>query len=68
MTGGSSCYEPNFMSIDPGNANSWPASADFMRPSGGARGVDQGNQSVPVWNDLDNTPRTMIDVGAVDNN
>jgi Right handed beta helix region len=67
-TGGSACYEPNFMSLAPGNEGAWPASADFMRPSGGARGIDQGNQSVPVWDDLDNAPRTMVDVGAVESN
>jgi hypothetical protein len=67
-TGGASCYEPNFLSLDPGNETAWPANPDFMRPSGGARGIDKGNQSVPVWNDFDNAPRTMIDVGAVENN
>ena len=66
VTGGSSCYEPNFLSIDPGDANSWPASADFMRPSGQARGVDQGNQSVPVWDDFYDKPRVTNDVGAVE--
>jgi len=68
VTGGSTCYEPNFLSVDPGNEQSWPASPDFMRPSGGARGIDRGSQSVSVWDDLDNAPRTMIDVGAVENN
>jgi hypothetical protein len=59
VTGGSSCYNPNFVSTRYGNA-------DFMRPAASTRGVDAGYQTVPVWNDYDNAPRAIIDVGAVE--
>jgi len=76
--GGSTCYDPGFLSSDPGSATPWPdttkpwpASTDFFRPSGtggGARGVGAGDDSVPVWNDYFDDARDDgdIDVGAVE--
>jgi hypothetical protein len=59
VTGGSGCYNPSFQSQTYGNA-------DFMRPGGGTRGIDAGDQSVPVWYDFNSDPRGTIDVGAVE--
>ena len=59
VTGGSTCYNPNFVSTTYGNP-------DFMRPAAGARGIDAANPTVPVWNDFENALRTTIDVGAVE--
>ena len=59
VTGGSSCYNPNFVSTTYGNP-------DFMRPAAGTRGIDAGYPTVPVWNDFENALRTTIDVGALE--
>ena len=59
QTGGSTCYNPTFGSTSYGNQ-------DFLRPGPGTRGIDQGYQSVPVWNDCQDADRTMIDVGALE--
>ena len=59
VDGSNDCYNPNFVSTN-------PASADFVRPGAGTRGIDAGIQTVAVWNDYDNAPRSMIDVGAVE--
>jgi len=57
--GGSDCFTPSFMSMSYGHP-------DFVRPASGARGIDAGYQTVPVWNDYDDAPRTTVDVGAVE--
>jgi hypothetical protein len=59
VTGGSTCYDPNFESTN-------PTSPDFLRPGAGARGIDAADPNVPVWDDYDNADRTTIDVGAVE--
>ena len=59
VSGGSTCYEPNFMSTN-------PTSADFVRPGAGARGIDAGDPNVPVWDDYYHAPRSTVDVGAVE--
>jgi hypothetical protein len=59
VDGDSDCHDPNFVSLD-------PTSDNFARPGVGSRGIDAGEQAVPVWQDLNTTQRTMIDVGAVE--
>ena len=55
------CYPLNFVSTN-------PTSRDFMRIGAGSRGVDHGNNAVPVWDDYFNPvrPDGNIDVGAVE--
>jgi len=43
-----------------------PGSPDFVQPGPGVRGVDGADQNVPIWDDLDNVDRTIIDIGAVE--
>ena len=66
VTGGSTCYEPSFVSTTCGTVvNGKCTNAGFATPGAGTRGINAGAQSVPVWDDYDNVDRSTIDVGAV---
>jgi PKD repeat protein len=54
------CTDPNWVNdTDMGHA-------DFLRPAAGTPGIDAGDQTVPIWEDYWNAPRTTIDVGGVE--
>ena len=56
--GGSTCHDPKVVSTKYGDPN-------FMRPGPRTGRFDVGDQTVPVWNDFFDAPRSRIDVGAV---
>jgi hypothetical protein len=39
---------------------------DFLRPTAGTPGIDAGDQTVLIWEDYWQAPRTTIDVGGVE--
>jgi hypothetical protein len=61
VDGDTDCFNPNFESLTIGNPN-------FARPGPGSRGVDNGSNAAPVWQDFyfDERDDGNIDVGAVE--